>query len=177
MAAPERDSSALLIERLLGDAGFRERFQRDPVAAFREAGIDGPHEELASTAGRAMETLEIRESRSSLAGVMIAAAIEALAVSGLAEHAAAATPADAHVHAARASSVDQAPTDPPSQAEEAAPSGGGDSSDQSNDGGDDLSDSGGGGSDGGGDGSDDGGGDNGGDENDNVGTAGDWCTA
>src|SRR3954454_6984889 len=95
MQPPERDPSAVLIERLLGDASFRERFQSDPVAAFREAGVDGPPEELARTAGKAMETLEIRESRSSLAGVMMASAMEALAVFGVADQAAAAAPAPA----------------------------------------------------------------------------------
>src|SRR4051812_31054805 len=86
MPARERDPSALLIERLLGDAGFRDRFRGDPVAAFREAGIEGPPEELSRTATRAMETLEIRESRSSLAGVMVAGAVEALAGFALADH-------------------------------------------------------------------------------------------
>jgi hypothetical protein len=94
MQPPERDPSALLIERLLGDASFRERFKSDPVTAFREAGVDGPPEDLARTAGKAMETLEIRESRSSLAGVMMAGAIEALAVFGVADHASAAQAAD-----------------------------------------------------------------------------------
>src|SRR3954471_19635912 len=86
MAASERDSSAHLIDRLVGDAQFRELFQRDPVAALREAGVDGSANELARTAGKAIETLEVRESRSSLAGVMMAAALEGLVVSGLASN-------------------------------------------------------------------------------------------
>src|SRR4051812_20434400 len=84
MAAPDPESSARLIERLVEDAGFRERFRSDPVAAFHEAGVRGPPEVLAKTAGKAMETLEMRESRSSLAGVAVASAIELLSVYELA---------------------------------------------------------------------------------------------
>src|SRR6476660_6899089 len=120
MAGPERDPSGRLIDRLLGDASFRARFRRDPAAALREAGVDAPPDELARTAGKAMETLEIRESRSSLAGVGLAAAIEALAVSGLAHHAEAASAA---VTPARASSVDQLPSEAANQGE-VVPSGG-----------------------------------------------------
>src|SRR3954466_13099726 len=94
MASPERNAEALLIERLLGEASFRERFHDDPVGAFREAGIDGPPEALSRTAGRAMETLEIRESRSSLGGVMMAAAVEALSVFALADHVSTASAAE-----------------------------------------------------------------------------------
>jgi hypothetical protein len=119
MAGSDRDPSALLIDRLLGDADFRARFRRDAAGALRDAGVEGQPDELARTAGKAMETLEIRESRSSLAGVMLAGAIEALAVSGLAHHAEAAS---ASVTPARASSVDELPNEPSNQGE-LAPSG------------------------------------------------------
>src|SRR3954468_21037018 len=76
------DGAARLLERLLTDAELRARFRRDPAAVAREAHLD----ELAGdfSTGSAMETLEPRESRSSLAGVMMAAAVEGLAGIGLA---------------------------------------------------------------------------------------------
>jgi cell wall-associated NlpC family hydrolase len=78
------DHAARLLERLLTDAELRARFRRDPAAVAREAHLD----ELAGdfSAGSAMETLEPRESRSSLAGVMMAAAVEGMAGIGLAHH-------------------------------------------------------------------------------------------
>src|SRR3954471_10730032 len=76
------DRAARLLERLLTDAELRARFRRDPAAVAREADLD----ELAGdfSSGSAMETLEPRESRSSLAGVMMAAAVEGMAGIGLA---------------------------------------------------------------------------------------------
>src|SRR3954452_1386681 len=76
------DLAARLLERLLTDAELRARFRRDPAAVAREADLD----ELAGdfSGGSAMETLERRESRSSLAGVMMAAAVEGMAGIGLA---------------------------------------------------------------------------------------------
>src|SRR3954463_16720729 len=76
------DRAARLLGRLLTDAELRARFRRDPAAVAREAHLD----ELAGdfSTGSAMETLEPRESRSSLAGVMMAAAVEGLAGIGLA---------------------------------------------------------------------------------------------
>src|SRR5918996_2895413 len=76
MAASEADVAAQLIERLLADQEFRVRFRRDPAAACREAGLDALAEEMSLGAGKAMMTLDVRESKSSLAGVMMAAAME-----------------------------------------------------------------------------------------------------
>jgi hypothetical protein len=76
VAATDADAAARVIERLLADPAFRADFRRDPAAACREAGLDELAEEMAFGAGKAMQTLEIRESRSSLAGVMMAAALE-----------------------------------------------------------------------------------------------------
>ena len=86
MAAAEDDRAARLLERLLTDAELRARFRRDPAAVAREAQL----EKLAGdfSGGSAMQTLEARESRSSLAGVMMAAALEGIAGVGLAHHAA-----------------------------------------------------------------------------------------
>jgi hypothetical protein len=68
--------SERLIERLLGDPVLRARFRSDPVGTARDAGFEGVADEMAAGAGKALETLEVRESRSSLAGVMMAAAVE-----------------------------------------------------------------------------------------------------
>ena len=99
MAASDADAAARLIERLLADPAFRAEFRRDPAAACREAGLDELAEEMAFGAGKAMQTLEIRESRSSLAGVMMAAALEGIGAFGFAQHvapAAAAAPGVVH---------------------------------------------------------------------------------
>src|SRR4051812_36611983 len=74
--ATQEDVAAKLIERLLMDPAFRTTFRRDPAAACREAGLDELAEEMALGAGKAMMTLDVRESKSSLAGVMMAAAME-----------------------------------------------------------------------------------------------------
>ena len=70
MSTDDADLAARVIERLLADVAFRADFRRDPVAACREAGLNGVADEMAYGAGKAMQTLEIRESRSSLAGVI-----------------------------------------------------------------------------------------------------------
>jgi hypothetical protein len=72
----EAEAAARLLERLLTDSAFREQFRRNPVAASREAGLASVAEEMAMRSGKAMETLDGRESRSSLAGVFMAAALE-----------------------------------------------------------------------------------------------------
>ncbi len=72
----EADLAAQLIERLLAEPDFRVRFRRDPAAACREAGLEQLAQEMSLSAGKAMVTLDVRESRSSLAGVMMAAAME-----------------------------------------------------------------------------------------------------
>src|SRR3954469_853883 len=86
MAATESDIAAKLIERLLTDPTFRASFRRDPAAACREAGLDDLADEMALGAGKAMMTLDVRESKSSLAGVMMAAAMEGVGVYEFGEH-------------------------------------------------------------------------------------------
>lgn len=78
--------SAALIERLLRDPGLRRRFRADPGAVLGEHGLPA----LASGLGRgerALLTLELRESRSSLAGAMVAAAAEGVDLAHVAERA------------------------------------------------------------------------------------------
>src|SRR2546426_864498 len=67
-------SDAHALERLLQDAEFRARFRRDPAEAAREAGLEELAEEF--ELGDPMQTLEPRESRSSLAGVLLAGVLE-----------------------------------------------------------------------------------------------------
>jgi NlpC/P60 family len=76
----EAEAAARLLERLLSDPAFRADFRRNPVAASRAAGLPTVAEEMAMSAGKAMETLDDRESRSSLAGVFMAAAFEGAGV-------------------------------------------------------------------------------------------------
>jgi NlpC/P60 family len=76
VTGPEAEAAARLLELLLTDPALRERFRRDPVAASREAGVESLAQEMSFAAGKAMETLDQRESRSSLAGVFMAAALE-----------------------------------------------------------------------------------------------------
>ena len=83
-----------LIERLLADAGFRDEFRRDPGGVARRLGID---DALFASGTDPLETLGVRESRSSLAGVMLAAAVEGVALSGFPDDAAAAMPANRNV--------------------------------------------------------------------------------
>ncbi|HEX6021407.1 MAG TPA: CHAP domain-containing protein, partial [Solirubrobacter sp.] len=85
-ASSEADVAARLIERLLADPAFRARFRRDPAGACREAGLDDLAQEMSVAGGKAMMTLDIRESKSSLAGVMMAAAMEGAAIYQLTEN-------------------------------------------------------------------------------------------
>lgn len=80
MTSGEAEAAARLLERLLTDSAFREHFRQSPVAASREAGLESVAEEMAMSTGKAMETLDDRESRSSLAGVFMAAALEGAGV-------------------------------------------------------------------------------------------------
>ncbi|WP_028067016.1 NlpC/P60 family protein [Solirubrobacter soli] len=80
MAATESDLAAKLLERLLSDQAFRAQFRRDPAGACREAGLDSLAQEMSVGGGKAMMTLDIRESKSSLAGVMMAAAMEGVGI-------------------------------------------------------------------------------------------------
>jgi putative modified peptide len=79
-ASSQADVAARLIERLLADPAFRARFRRDPAGACREAGLEELAQEMSVAGGKAMMTLDIRESKSSLAGVMMAAAMEGAAI-------------------------------------------------------------------------------------------------
>src|SRR5215207_1038504 len=82
----EADVAAKLIERLLVDPAFRARFRRNPAEACREAGLEELAQEMQLGAGKAMMTLDMRESKSSLAGVMMAAAMEGVGIVQFAEH-------------------------------------------------------------------------------------------
>jgi cell wall-associated NlpC family hydrolase len=64
------------------DGGFRAEFRQDPAEACRAYGLDALAEELGPSA-RAIQTLEVRESRSSLAGVVMAIAVEGVGVAEL----------------------------------------------------------------------------------------------
>ncbi len=74
-----------LLERLLTDAKFRAEFRKDPAGVARTFGVDKLADELAS-AQKSMQTLELRESRSGLAGVVMAAAVEVVGVVDLIQH-------------------------------------------------------------------------------------------
>src|SRR3954452_2674719 len=101
MATSEADVAAKLIERLLADSAFRAKFRRDPAAACRGAGLarlggglcarcrgapcryaglEELAEEMSVGGAKAMHTLDMRESKSSLAGVMMAAAMEGVGI-------------------------------------------------------------------------------------------------
>jgi cell wall-associated NlpC family hydrolase len=79
--------AADLLERLLVDAAFRADFRRDPAAACQAYGLEGVSSELA-VPGSAFQTLEVRESKSALAGMLMAAAAEGVVAVHLIEHAA-----------------------------------------------------------------------------------------
>ncbi len=114
----ELERSVELLERLLGDPQLRRRFRTDAATVLSEAGLP----ELAAGlghGGRALMTLELRESRSSLAGVMVAAAAEGVDLGQFAEHAA---PALAHDADAAIHHLMQHPHQPaPKPVHEAAP--------------------------------------------------------
>ena len=75
----EVELAGRLIERLLVDPEFRAEFRRDPSGACVAAGLPGLAGELGGS-GKAMHTMELRESRSSLAGVVMAIAAEGIAL-------------------------------------------------------------------------------------------------
>jgi hypothetical protein len=74
--APRDEVVARLLERLLQDESFRAAFQRDPESVLRSEGLDRLAAEIGPSRGKAMETLELRESRSNLAGMLMAVAAE-----------------------------------------------------------------------------------------------------
>ncbi|MGZ4231850.1 MAG: hypothetical protein ACXVVQ_10530 [Solirubrobacteraceae bacterium] len=80
-SAEETDQLTSLIERLVVDPAFRARFRRDPIEISRAFGLDELAEEFGAQ-GTGIHTLELRESKSSLAGVVMAIAAEGI---GLAE--------------------------------------------------------------------------------------------
>ena len=82
----EQQVAAQLIERLLTDPDFRAKFRRNPAKACRDVGLDELADEMSLGAGKAMMTLDVRESKSSLAGVMMAAAMEGVAVYEFTKH-------------------------------------------------------------------------------------------
>src|SRR3954451_15430957 len=105
MAPRDQDTAAALIQRLLEDPVLRDRFRRDPAGTLREAGLGEIADEVPREAdGKLMQTLDIRESRSSRAGAMMAAAIEGFGVyegsSHLIGHVDSAQAAEPHAHAA-----------------------------------------------------------------------------
>ena len=68
-----------LIERLLVDPDFRAEFRRDPAGASAAAGVSELAAEFTGSR-KPMDTLMVRESRSSLAGVVMAVAVEGMSV-------------------------------------------------------------------------------------------------
>ena len=85
-ANAEQNARAVeVLQRLLTDPDFRRTFRRDPSTACLAAGLDEAAAEFSSGA-TGMQTLEMRESKSSLAGVLMAAAAEGAAVYDFAEH-------------------------------------------------------------------------------------------
>jgi hypothetical protein len=69
------ERAADLILRLVEDPDYRALFRRRPAEAVRPYGLDDVAAEFDGS-GRGMQTLDGRESRSSLAGALAAAALE-----------------------------------------------------------------------------------------------------
>lgn len=112
--ADETSAAEGLIDRLLEDPGLRSSFRRDPAGVARAAGLDRTAEELEQAAGDAMVTLDARESRSSLAGALVAAAMEGFALA--ASPVASGAPHASAVPAARVAKVAPPVPDPASAA-------------------------------------------------------------
>jgi putative modified peptide len=75
-------AEARLLARLLTDDAFRAAFRRSPADACRSYGLEDVADEL--SAGSSMETMEVRESKSSLAGAVMALAAEGVGIGELA---------------------------------------------------------------------------------------------
>ena len=80
-SAEETEQLTQLIERLVVDPSFRAEFRRDPIEVCQAFGLGELAEEFRGQ-GKGIQTLELRESKSSLAGVVMAIAAEGI---GLAE--------------------------------------------------------------------------------------------
>ena len=78
MKTEEHERAADLIAMLMRDSAARAAFRRSPAAMCRDHGLDDVAAELAGRDG-ALQSLDVRESRSSVAGVLIAAAAEGVA--------------------------------------------------------------------------------------------------
>src|SRR3954471_13708723 len=76
------ERAAELIERLLTDRRFRAEFRRSPARLCAEYELDDVAADFERDA-KALYTLDRRESRSSLAGVLMAAAVEGVGVAEL----------------------------------------------------------------------------------------------
>ena len=74
----EHERAAELIALLMRDPSTRASFRRAPAEVCRAHGLDDVAAELAGREG-ALQILDVRESRSSVAGVLIAAAAEGMA--------------------------------------------------------------------------------------------------
>jgi cell wall-associated NlpC family hydrolase len=86
MSQPElAERAAQLLARLLGYAELRARFRRDPAGVCAEFGLVEVARELRE-GGNVLETLEMRESRSNLAGAFMAAASEAIGALSSVDH-------------------------------------------------------------------------------------------
>ncbi|MGE3140792.1 MAG: peptidoglycan DD-metalloendopeptidase family protein, partial [Thermoleophilia bacterium] len=83
---PSDSAAAEMLARLLTDDRFRSQFRRDPAGACRAMDLGEVADELAADSGKAFQTLEVRESRSSLAGVLLAAAAEGVGIAELVQH-------------------------------------------------------------------------------------------
>src|SRR3954463_14604845 len=155
MAPRDQDAAAALIQRLLEDPVLRDRFRRDPAGTLREAGLGEIADEVPREPdGKLMQTLDIRESRSSLAGAMMAAAVEGFGVyegsSHLIGHVDSAQAAEPHPHAAAMAASgasvadlgeDEGGDDEDDDSDDGSGDGGDDSGDDSgDDGGDDDQD-------------------------------------
>jgi hypothetical protein len=82
VAGAEDDGATRLVQRLLGDPMLRARFRSDPAGVAREEGLEDVADMFDADAGSPLETLELRESRSSLAGALMAAAVEGVGLTG-----------------------------------------------------------------------------------------------
>lgn len=79
--AGEGERAQRLVEQLLADPALRAEFRSDPVGTARRAGLPDFADEMLAAGADPLQTLDRRESRSSLAGVVMAAALEGVGLS------------------------------------------------------------------------------------------------